>query len=119
MHVTVSEDFRTPAAAAVAVVPAQAAPSQATPAHGLPTAVSAPLVPTPAGAPDDLAKRVGRAVGALRRAMEAGAVHQHRGNGLPESWTAIGVEVVRAWVAGHGVDEQARACRACAPAAAG
>ena len=112
---TVSEDFRT---AAGAVVPAQASPSGATPAHGLPTVVTAPLVPTPAGAPEDLAKRAGRAVGALRRAMEAGAVHQHRRNGLPESWTAVGVEVVRAWAAGYGVDEQARACRACAPAAA-
>jgi hypothetical protein len=113
--VTVSEDFRT----AVGAVPAQAASSQATPAHGLPTATAAPLVPTPAGSPDDLATRVGGAVDALRRALEDGSIHHHRRNGLPESWNGVGVEVVRAWAAGLAVDEQARACRTCVAVPAG
>jgi hypothetical protein len=116
--VTVSEDFRT----AAAVVPAQATPAQATPAQATPAraTTSALLVPAPAGSPEvALSTRVGHAVGALRRALEDGTVHHHRRNGVPETWTAVGVEVVRAWVAGLGVDEQARACRTCAPAVAG
>lgn len=99
---TISEDFRP----AVAVVPAQATP--ATPALGTP-------IPAPAGSPEvDLVARVRDAVASLRRALVDGTVHHHRRGGVPESWTALDVEVVRAWAAGLDVDAQHRACRTCA-----
>jgi hypothetical protein len=102
--VTVSEDFRTSAVA----VPTQATPHRAT----------TPSVPTPTDSPEaSLASRVGNAVDALRRALEEGTVHHHGRNGVPESWTALGVEVVRAWAAGLDLEGQRRACGACAAAA--
>jgi hypothetical protein len=67
--------------------------------------------PPPAG-PEDAAS-VRRAVEALRRALDDGTVHHHRGADVARR-RAPGVEVVRAWAAGHGVEEQRRACRTCA-----
>lgn len=104
-HVTVSEDVRP---SAVAAVPAQATP------------VPAASIPSPAGSPEiDLATRVREAVGSLRRALEDGTVHQHRRGAIPESWTALDVEVVRAWAAGLDLDAQRRVCRRCRSGAAG
>ncbi len=106
---TVSEDFRT---ATVAVVPAQATP---VPATTVPAA-TVPALPSPAESPEaSLSTRVRTAVDALRQGMEDGTVHHHRRGGVPESWTAVGVEVVRAWAAGLDVDEQLRACPTCTP----
>ncbi|NMO89380.1 hypothetical protein [Actinomycetospora sp. TBRC 11914] len=98
---TISDDLRP----AVALVPAQA------------TAVPAPAsIPAPAGSPEvDVAARVRDAVQSLRRALADGTVHQHRCAGVPESWTALGVEVVRAWTSGLDLDAQRRVCRTCAP----
>jgi hypothetical protein len=111
--VTVSQDLRPTAA-----VPAQAGPG-AGPASSVPAARPGAL-PTPAGSPGaDLPSRVRGAVDALRRGLADGTVHAHPRSGKPESWTGIGVEVVRAWTAGLGVEEQRRACRTCAATPAG
>ena len=69
----------------------------------------------PSSGSDDLVS-VRRGVEALRRALDQGTVHHHRGAGVPVRRRAPGVEVVRAWAAGLGVEEQRRACRTCAAA---
>jgi hypothetical protein len=114
--VTVSQELRP---TDVSAVPAQATP---VPAAAPPVpAARARALPTPAasGGPADLSARVRGAVDALRRGLAEGTVHAHRRSGIPESWTGVGVEVVRVWAAGHGVEEQRRACRTCAPTPAG
>ncbi len=104
---TVSQDLRPTA------VPAQTGPVAA-PAPSVPAARAGAL-PTAAASPaDDLPTRVRDAVDRLRRGLADGTVHTHGRDGRPESWTGIEVEVVRAWAAGLGVEEQRRACGACA-----
>ena len=117
---TVSEVLR-PSAVPAVPAPATPAPRTVVPAPASPVpAAGHRALPTPAGSPEvDLASRVGGAVAALRGALENGTVHHHRRSGIPESRTAVGVEVVRAWAAGLGVDEQHRVCRVCAPVSAG
>jgi hypothetical protein len=111
--VTVSQDLRPTGA-----VPTQAG-RVAAPASSVPAARAGAL-PTPAGSPEaDLSARVRGAVDALRRGLADGSVHAHPRSGKPESWTGIGVEVVRAWAAGLGVEEQRRACPTCAATPAG
>jgi hypothetical protein len=104
-HVTISEELRP---SVLPTVPAQASP------------ITALTLPTQAGPPEAvLAERVRDAVDTLRRALAEGTVHQHRRGGLPESWTALDVEVVRAWAGGLDVDAQHRLCHTCSPTVAG
>ena len=73
------------------------------------------LVPRQAGpSRRGVPRSVRRAVEALRRALDEGGVHHHRGTEVPAARRAPGVEVVRGWAAGLDVDEQRRVCRTCA-----
>jgi nucleotide-binding universal stress UspA family protein len=109
--VTISEELRpssVPTVPALPTVPAQASP------------ITALTVPTQAGPPEAvLAERVRDAVATLRHALAEGTVHQHRRSGVPESWTALDIEVVRAWAAGLDVHAQHRFCHTCSPTVAG
>jgi hypothetical protein len=115
--VTVSRDIAPARSVHRPAVPAQpgrrprSVPSQS----GAPRPVVAEQ--PPAGVQDVASVR--RAVEALRRALEDGTVHHHRGTGVPARRRAPGIEVVRVWAAGHGVEEQRRACRTCAATPAG
>jgi hypothetical protein len=87
-------------------VPSQSGPARAVVAEQPPTGV------------EDAASVRG-AVEGLRRALDDGTVHHHRGTGVPARHRAPGVEVVRVWAAGRGVEEQRRVCRTCAATPAG
>ena len=114
-HVTISEELRP---SVLPTVPAQLSPNTASPNTA--STNTALTLPTQAGPPDAvLAARVHDAVASLRLALAEGTVHQHRRSGVPESWTALDVEVVRAWAAGLDVDAQHRLCHTCSPHAAG
>jgi hypothetical protein len=110
-RVTVSRD----------IAPARTVPDPAVPAQ---SARPRPEVVRPQAARPEVARpaavlSVRRAVEALRRALDDGTVHHHRGAGVPARRRAPGVEVVRVWAAGLGVEEQRRACRTCAGTSAG
>jgi hypothetical protein len=121
--VTVSRDIapaRTahePDVEAAPAVPAQ--PGRRLQAVPSPSGASRPVVAEQPPAGVEEAASVRRAVEALRQALGDGTVHHHRGTGLPARRRAPGVEVVRVWAAGHGVEEQGRVCRTCAATAAG
>ena len=104
-RVTVSRD----------IAPARTVPDRAVPAQ---SARPRPLPRAEVVRPG-AATSVRRGVEALRRALDDGTVHHHRGAGVPARRRAPGVEVVRVWAAGLGVEEQRRACRTCAGTSAG
>lgn len=93
------------------IAPARTVPEPAVPAQS--------ARPRPEVVRPEAATSVRRAVEALRRALHDGTVHHHRGADVPARRRAPGVEVVRVWAAGLGVEEQRRACRTCAGMPAG
>jgi hypothetical protein len=110
-HVTVSRDIAPARSVHEPAVPAQPGRPRAVPAQpGAPR----PVVGEQPSVADAGLGSVRRAVEALRRALDDGTVHHHRGPGVPARRRAPGVEVVRRWAAGHGVEEQRRACPTCA-----
>jgi hypothetical protein len=108
--VTVSHDLAPARTVHEPAVPAQPRRPRSVPSQPGPSG-SAVGGPPPAGLED--AASIRRAVEALRRALDDGTLHHHRGTGVAGR-RAPGVEVVRAWAAGHGVEEQRSACRTCA-----
>lgn len=112
-QVTVSRDIAPTRTVHEPAVPSQPGRPRAVPSQpGPPRSV---VGGRPSSASDDSAS-VRRGVEALRRALDEGTVHHHRGTAVPVRRRAPGVEVVRAWAAGLGVEEQRRACRTCAAA---